>query len=246
MADINTVQLSALLNASLRFKKERGKERTMVTKILLADDHKIIREGLRSLLEKQPDMEVIAEAQDGLTAVRLAQKLLPHVVIMDIGMPEMNGIDATRQIVSEKSHDVKIIALSMHSDRRFVLQMLKAGASGYLLKDSAFEELIAAIHTVMMNQPYLSPKVMDVVVKEYLHGLAKNETTVFTALTAREREVLQLLAEGKATKQIASALNVSVKTIETHRQQLMEKLGIHSIAELTKYAIREGLTSLES
>ncbi|MBA4417055.1 MAG: DNA-binding response regulator [Syntrophus sp. (in: bacteria)] len=217
----------------------------MITKILLADDHKIIREGLRSLLEKQPDMEVIAEAQDGLTTVRLAQKLLPHVVIMDIGMPEMNGIDATRQIVAEKTHDVKVIALSMHSDRRFVLQMLKAGASGYLLKDSAFEELITAIHTVMMNQPYLSPKVMDVVVKEYLHGLAKNETTVFTALTAREREVLQLLAEGKATKQIASVLNVSVKTIETHRQQLMEKLGIHSIAELTKYAIREGLTSLE-
>jgi two-component system, NarL family, response regulator NreC len=217
----------------------------MTTKILIADDHKIIREGLRSLLEKQSDMEVIAEAQDGLTTVRLAQKLLPHVVIMDIGMPEMNGIDATRQIVAEKTCDIKVIALSMHSDRRFVLQMLKAGASGYLLKDSAFEELITAIHTIMMGQPYLSPKVMDVVVKEYLHGLAKNETSVFTALTAREREVLQLLAEGKSTKQIASLLNVSVKTIETHRQQLMEKLGIHSIAELTKYAIREGLTSLE-
>lgn len=216
----------------------------MITKILLADDHKIIREGLRSLLEKQVDMEVIAEAQDGFTAVRLVQKLLPNVVIMDIGMPEMNGIDATRQIVAE-TPAVKVIALSMHSDRRFVLQMLKAGASGYLLKDSAFEELITAIHTVMMGQPYLSPKVTDVVVKEYLHGLAKHETTVFTAITAREREVLQLLAEGKSTKQIASALNVSVKTVETHRQQLMEKLNIHSIAELTKYAIREGLTSLE-
>ena len=216
----------------------------MKTKIILADDHKIIREGLRSLLEKQPEMEVIAEAHDGLTTVRLVQKLLPDIVIMDIGMPDMNGIEATRQIMTE-TKGVKVIALSMHSDRRFVLQMLKVGASGYLLKDSAFEELISAIHTVMANQPYLSPKITDVVVKEYLHGLPKNESTVFTILTAREREVLQLLAEGKTTKQIASALNISVKTIETHRQQIMEKLNMHSIAELTKYAIREGLTSLE-
>jgi two-component system, NarL family, response regulator NreC len=217
----------------------------MGTKILLADDHKIIREGLRSLLERQPDMEVVAEAQDGLSTVRLTHKLLPDVVIMDIGMPEMNGIDATRQIVTE-IQGVKVIALSMHSDRRFVLQMLKAGASGYLLKDSAFEELILAIHTVTANQPYLSPKITDVVVKEYLGNLSKNESTVFTVLTAREREVLQLLAEGKATKQIATSLHVSVKTIETHRQQIMEKLNIHSVAELTKYAIREGLTSLEA
>jgi DNA-binding NarL/FixJ family response regulator len=216
----------------------------MKTKIILADDHKIIREGLRSLLEKQLDMEVIAEAYDGLTTVRLVQKLLPDIVIMDIGMPDMNGIEATRQIMTE-TKGVKVIALSMHSDRRFVLQMLKVGASGYLLKDSAFEELISAIHTVMANQPYLSPKITDVVVKEYLHGIPKNESTVFTILTAREREVLQLLAEGKTTKQIASALNISVKTIETHRQQIMKKLNMHSIAELTKYAIREGLTSLE-
>lgn len=216
----------------------------MKTKIILADDHKIIREGLRSLLEKQLDMEVIAEAYDGLTTVRLVQKLLPDIVIMDIGMPDMNGIEATRQIMTE-TKGVKVIALSMHSDRRFVLQMLKVGASGYLLKDSAFEELISAIHTVMANQPYLSPKITDVVVKEYLHGFPKKESTVFTILTAREREVLQLLAEGKTTKQIASALYISVKTIETHRQQIMEKLNMHSIAELTKYAIREGLTSLE-
>ena len=216
----------------------------MKTKIILADDHKIIREGLRSLLEKQLDMEVIAEAHDGLTTVHLVQKLLPDIVIMDIGMPDMNGIEATRQIMTE-TKGVKVIALSMHSDRRFVLQMLKVGASGYLLKDSAFEELISAIHTVMANQPYLSPKITDVVVKEYLHGFPKKESTVFTILTAREREVLQLLAEGKTTKQIASALYISVKTIETHRQQIMKKLNMHSIAELTKYAIREGLTSLE-
>jgi len=216
----------------------------MKIKILLADDHKIIREGLRALIEKQSDMEVAAEAQDGSETVKLARKLSPDIVIMDIGMPGINGIDATRQIVAE-DHNIKVIALSMHSDRRFVLQMLKAGASGYLLKDSAFEELVIAIHTIMKKQPYLSPKVTDVVVKEYLHNLSKNESTAFSILTVREREVLQLIAEGKSTKQIASILNISVKTIETHRQQVMEKVGVHSIAELTKYAIREGLTSLE-
>jgi two-component system, NarL family, response regulator NreC len=188
-------------------------------------------------------MEVVAEAQDGLTTVRLAKKLLPDIVIMDIGMPDMNGIDATRQIISE-TKGIRVIALSMHSDRRFVLQMLKAGASGYLLKDSAFEELELAIQTVMSSQPYLSPRITDVVIKEYIHNIPANEATVFTALTAREREVLQLLAEGKTTKQIAVYLNISIKTIETHRQQVMEKLNMHSIAELTKYAIREGLTSL--
>ncbi|HNQ45786.1 MAG TPA: response regulator transcription factor [Syntrophorhabdus sp.] len=217
----------------------------MRTKIILADDHKIIREGLRSLLEKQDDMEVIAEADNGLTTVNLVQKLHPDVVIMDIGMPEMNGIDATTKITTEFK-GVQVIALSMHSDRRFVMQMLKAGATGYLLKDSAFEELVTAIHTVMRRQHYLSQKITDVIVEEYLQNLPKNETNVFTVLTPREREVLQLIAEGKSTKQIASVLNVSVKTIETHRQQIMDKLNIHSVAELTKYAIREGITSLES
>ncbi len=202
-----------------------------------------MREGLKALIEKQPDMEVAAEAQDGLTATKLARKLMPHVIIMDIGMPEMNGIDATRQVISENK-DIKIIALSMHSDRRFVLEMLKAGASGYLLKDSAFEELVTAVHTVMTGQSYLSPRITDIVVKEYLYNLPKNESTVFTVLTVREREVLQLLAEGKSTKQIASTLNLSVKTVETHRQQIMDKLEIRTVAELTKYAIREGLTSL--
>lgn len=215
----------------------------MTIKILVADDHKIIRDGLRALLEKQENMEVVAEAQDGATAIRLAKKLLPNIVIMDIGMPDMNGIDATRQIVAE-TQGVKVIALSMHSDRRFVIEMLKAGASGYLLKDSAFEELALAIKTIINNQPYLSPKITDVVIKEYIYSNPQSEKTVFSALTIREREVLQLLAEGKSTKQIAAQLNVSVKTIETHRQQIMEKLDIRSIAELTKYAIREGLTSL--
>jgi len=215
----------------------------MKIKIVVADDHKIMREGLKALIDKQPDMEVAAEAQDGLTATKLARKLLPHIIIMDIGMPEMNGIDATRQIVLENK-DVKIVALSMHSDRRFVLEMLKAGASGYLLKDSAFEELVNAVHTVMNGQPYLSPRITDIIVKEYLYNLPRNEPNVFTILTVREREVLQHLAEGKSTKQIASTLNLSVKTVETHRQQIMDKLEIRTVAELTKYAIREGLTSL--
>lgn len=214
-------------------------------RILLADDHKIMREGLRALLEKQHDIQVIAEAENGLDAVRLTHRLKPDLVIMDIGMPGLNGVEATRQIVAEVP-GVKVIALSMHSDRRFVIEMLKVGASGYLLKDSASEELTLAIRAVAANQPYLSPKITDVVIKDYLGALSKTEPTAFTVLTAREREVLQLLAEGKTTKQTASALNVSVKTIETHRQQMMEKLNIRSIAELTKYAIREGLTSLES
>ncbi|MHB8110854.1 MAG: response regulator transcription factor [Syntrophorhabdaceae bacterium] len=214
----------------------------MKIRIIIADDHKIMREGLKALIEKQPDMEVAAEAQDGLTTTKLARKLLPHVIIMDIGMPEMNGIDATRQIVAENK-DVKIIALSMHSDRRFVLEMLKAGASGYLLKDSAFEELVTAVHTIMSGQSYLSPRITDIVVKEYLSNQPK-ESSVFSVLTVREREVLQHLAEGKSTKQIASTLNLSVKTVETHRQQIMDKLELRTVAELTKYAIREGLTSL--
>ena len=215
----------------------------MTTRILIADDHKIIREGLKALLDKEEGFEVVAEAQNGLAAVRLAKKLKPDVVIMDIGMPDMNGIEATREIVNANK-SVKVVALSMHSDRRFVLQMLEAGASGYLLKESAFEELVMSLNAVISGQPYLSPKVTDVVIKEYLHSTGKNEGTVFKMLSAREREVLQLLAEGKSTKQIASVLNVSVKTIETHRQQIMEKLDIHSVAELTKYAIREGITSL--
>jgi two-component system response regulator NreC len=215
----------------------------MSTRVLIADDHKIFREGLRALLEKQRGIEVVAEAKDGLEAVRFAQKLIPDVVIMDVAMPEKNGIEATRETL-EVLPKTKVIALSMHSDRRFVLQMLKAGAVGYLLKDSAFEELAAAIQAVASGQTYLSPKITDVVIKEYLHSQARSEASVFTILTHREREVLQLLAEGKSTKEIAATLHVSVKTIETHRQQVMDKLDIHSVAELTKYAIREGLTSL--
>ena len=217
----------------------------MSIRILLADDHKITRQGLRSLLEKQSDMQVVAEAEDGRTAVRLTQELSPDVVIMDVSMPDLNGMEATRQIVS-KSSNVKVIALSMHSDLQFVAVMLRSGAAGYLLKDCAFEELAGAIRTVVANQTYLSPTISGPVVDDYRHRLSKADVSDVDILTDREREVLQLMAEGKSTKQIALKLHISVKTVETHRRQIMNKLNIHTIAELTKYAIRKGLTALET
>lgn len=217
----------------------------MSIRILLADDHKIIREGLKSLLQKQSDMEVVEEVQDGVSAVRESEKLCPNIVIMDIGMPDLNGIEATRQIIARVS-GVKVVALSMHSDKRFVVEMLKAGASGYLLKDCAFEELVSAIRTVATGHIYLSHRVTGVVVDEYLHNRSGTNSTAFSLLTAREREVLQLLAEGNTTKKIAVFLNVSTKTVDAHRKQIMNKLGLRSIAELTKYAIKEGITSLDS
>lgn len=216
----------------------------MKTRVLIADDHKIVRDGLRALLEKRADLEVIAEAEDGRTTVQLAQELSPDVIIMDISMPDLNGVEATRQILSD-APQIKVIALSMHSDRRFVTEVFKAGASGYLLKDCAFEELHTAIHTVRANHTYLSAQIAEVVLNDYLRNLPQSDESVFSVLTEREREVLQLLAEGKSTKEIAASLHVSVKTVETHRQRTMDKLDVHSVAELTKYAIREGLTSLE-
>ena len=217
----------------------------MSIRILLADDHKITRQGLRSLLDKQSDMEVVAEAEEGRTTVRLVRELLPDVVIMDVSMPDLNGMEAARQITREFGN-VRIVALSMHSDSLFVTEMLKSGASGYLLKDCAFEELARAIRAVVAGKTYLSPSISGVVVDDYLHRLSKADFSGLDILTSREREVLQLLAEGKSTKQIALKLHISVKTVETHRRQIMNKLDIHTVAELTKYAIRKGLTSLET
>lgn len=216
----------------------------MGIKIILADDHKIFCEGLRFMLDEQPGIEVIATAPDGHFAAHLARELSPDVVIVDIGMPNLNGIEATRKIIAENPA-VKIIALSMHSDKRFVAEMFKAGASGYLLKDCEFEELISAINAVMGDNPYISPAVAKTVIKDYVKSLREDNTSVFDILTAREREVLQILAEGNTTHQIASTLFVSEKTVEAHRRQIMKKLGINNVAGLIKYAIREGLTTVE-
>ena len=217
----------------------------MPTTVLISDDHRILREGLRTLLENQPGIAVVGEADNGRTTVGLAKELRPDVVIMDVAMPGLNGIEATRQIIAE-APGVKVLGLSMHSDRRFVGQMLRAGASGYLLKDSAFEELTVAIQAVARNQTFLGPGVTGVIVSDYVHHFSATKTAGALVLTPREREVLQLLAEGKTSREIAGLFHVSVKTVETHRKNLMDKLDLHSVAELTKYAVREGLTSLES
>jgi two-component system, NarL family, response regulator NreC len=217
----------------------------MPTKVLLVDDHAIIRQGLSSLLEKQPDIEVVGGVEDGRQAIDTVRKLNPDLVIMDISMPNLNGIDATRKI-SEEIGNVKIIALSIHSSKRFVAEMLKAGASGYILKDCLFDELIEAIRTVLGGGIYLSPKITGIVIDDYVQRLSKQYQSNGPILSDREREVLQLLAEGKSTKQIALSLHVSAKTIESNRRNIMEKLRINSVAELTKYAIREGITPLET
>ena len=216
----------------------------MNTRILLADDHEIFLEGLRGLLEKEHDMQVVGEAPDGRAAVRLARELSPNVVIMDITMPGLNGIEATRQIVAADPA-VKVVALSMHSTRRFMAEVLKAGASGYLLKESAVAELILAIRTVTAGRAYLTPRITGAVLDDYVRHVPAREGAALASLTAREREVLQLLAEGQSTKEMAAGLHVSVKTIEAHRAHIMEKLRIDNVAGLTKFAISEGLTSPE-
>ena len=216
----------------------------MSIRIVIADDHQIVRQGLKLLLEKESDMEVVGEAEDGRSTVTLTRELTPDVVVMDVKMPEMNGIEASHRILSEFP-DVKVIALSMYSDRRFVIDMLKAGAQGYLLKDCAFEELAQAIRLVITSKTYLSPGIAEIVVKDYVTLDSRANQSVFAALTPREREVLQLIAEGKRTSQIAELLHIGIKTVDTHRQQIMHKLKTRSVAELTKFAIREGLITLD-
>jgi len=217
----------------------------MGIRVLIADDHKIMLAGLRSLLEKHTDFDVVAEAENGRKAVQLAQETKPYVVVMDVSMPDLNGIEATTQII-ESLPGTRVIALSMHSDKRFVMGMLRAGASGYLLKDCASQELANAILQVASGKKYLSPEITGVVIDDFLQGgTSEEDATAASQLSPREREVLQLIAEGWSTKQIASHLYVSIKTIETHRRKIMKKLDLHAIADLTKYAIREGLTAIE-
>lgn len=214
----------------------------MSIRIILAEDHKITREGLVSMLEDQPDMEVVGEAGNGRDAIQLARELSPDLVIMDVTMPGLNGIDSTRVITSNPKR-IKVIALSMYSDKQFVQGMMQAGASGYLLKDCAFNELAHAIRAVFKGDTYLSPGIAGIVVEDYVSKLSRSASSASSVLTRREREVLQLISEGESTKHIASKLAISVKTVETHRRQMMGKIGIRTVAGLTKYAIREGLTS---
>jgi DNA-binding NarL/FixJ family response regulator len=211
-------------------------------RIILADDHAMMREGLRAILEGELGYAVIAQAGNGRDTVALVKEHRPDLVIMDISMPDMNGIEATRQLIQEMPR-TKVIALSMHTDKRFVGEMLGAGASGYILKQGAMDELQLAIQTVLSGKTYISPDVAGTVIQDYV--AMRREADGGTELTAKEREVLQLIAEGLSTKEIAQKLSVSVPTIETHRAHIMAKLQLHTVAELTKYAIRVGLTSLE-
>lgn len=216
----------------------------MKHRIFIVDDHRIVRDGLRALIEKESDLEMVGMAENGRQAIRMIRKVKPDVVLMDIAMPDLNGIDATTQIVNEVS-GVRVIALSMHSERQLIDGMLRAGASGYLLKESAFEELIKAIRIVCAGKKYLSPEVTDIVLQDYFHQTKRNGGPHGTVLTLREREVLQLVVEGNTTRGIASQLHVSVKTVESHRSKIMKKLNLYTVAELTKYAIRNGITSID-
>jgi DNA-binding NarL/FixJ family response regulator len=216
----------------------------MTITILLADDHRLFRDGLRPLLTAQTDMTVVAEADDGLTALELARAHRPDIAVLDVTMPGLNGIEVARHLQQELP-GVRTVILSMHSDRRFVLEALRAGARGYLLKDAAIGELVTALRAVHGGQVHLGAAVGEQVVRDYVHLADADEGSAFAVLSAREREVLQMLAEGLATKEIAGRLHLSAKTVESHRKAVMDKLEIRSIAELTKYAIREGLTRLD-
>ena len=208
--------------------------------VLVVDDHTIFRQGLLAMLEGVADIHVVGEAADGREAVRLAGELRPRVISMNVTMPGLNGVDATRQITTELP-EIKVVALSAHRDRRIVESMLAAGASAYVQKESSFEEYVSALRAVINGRSYLSSGVADVLVRGFIEGRSQEHGP----LSAREREVLQLIAEGFPTSEIALKLHISTKTVDTHRRQIMGKIGARSIAELTKYAIREGLASLD-
>ncbi len=212
-------------------------------RILLADDHVVMRNGLRLLLERQPDLEVIGEAADGREAVDMAAAGKPNVVVMDVAMPHLNGVEATRQIVT-RNPETSVVILSMHSDESYVLRSLKAGAQAYLLKDSAESDLISAIYAVTSGKSFFSPGVRKILKEDYVYQLARlGAEDSYELLTPREREVLQLAAEGKSNKEIAALLNLSLYTVETHRTHVLQKLNLHSVPELVLYAVRKGIIS---
>ena len=216
----------------------------MTVRLLLADDHRIFRDGLRPLLAAHADLQVVAEAEDGEEALRLCLQHRPDVAVLDISMPGLNGLEVARRLARE-APEVRVIFLSMHSDRRYVLEALRVGAKGYLLKDAGFDELLSAVRAVHDGHVFLGDAVNEQVLRDYLSLAETGGDGALAPLSPREREVLKLLAEGGSTKEIAHELSVSVKTVETHRKAVMDKLEIRSIAELTKYAIREGLTALD-
>ncbi len=212
--------------------------------ILMADDHGVVREGLKRMFSEQPDMDVVGEAENGRMAVKLAKELIPDIILMDISMPDINGIEATRLIL-KANPAIKIIALSMHSEKHFVIEILQAGALGYVLKSYLFEEILRAIEVVQSNGYYLSPKITDVIVEDYTSKEALPDKSLVSGLTSREREIIRFVAEGLTTKQIALRLKISPKTADANRRRAMKKLDIDNVASLTKYAIREGLTAAE-
>ncbi len=216
----------------------------MITKILIADDHGILRQGISSLIEKHADMQVVGEADNGLMVVEMTRQLRPDIVIMDVSMPVLNGIEATRQIKSELP-DVKVLALSVHTEKEFVLDTIKAGVSGYILKECVFDDLVHAIKVIVAGQSYLSPQVASVVlngiVKDDVLKVADGDSVIFTP---RENQVIQLLTRGESAKQIALELGLSTKTVEAIRRHIMEKTDVDSLVGLTKYAIRQGLTTV--
>jgi DNA-binding NarL/FixJ family response regulator len=213
------------------------------TRILIADDHGIVRKGLRLQLEQNSDFEVVGEATEGREAVRMAEELLPDVVIMDIAMPNLNGIQATTQLV-RKNPQIAVIILSMYSDETYLMRTLAAGAKGYLLKESADVDLLRAVEVVAQGKPFFSPAIADTLLEDYMRQLQQRGLQdSYDLLTDREKEILQLLAEGKSNKDVAGILNLSTNTVETHRTRIMQKLDLHSTAEIVLYAVRKGIIS---